>query len=53
VAKATPLLRRASWRVYDKYLKANRVEKGVRSYDAALELMLGTRFKAGWVPELR
>ena len=53
LSKATPVLREASWRVYDKYLKANRVEKGVRSYDAALELMLGTRFSAGWVPETR
>jgi hypothetical protein len=53
VAKATPVLREASWRVYDKYLKANRVEQGVRSYGAALELMLGTRFKAGWIPEMR
>jgi len=27
-----PALQRASWQVYDKYLKANRVEAGVRSY---------------------
>jgi hypothetical protein len=53
VAKATPVLRDASWQVYDKYLKANRVEKGVRSYDAALGLVLGTRFGPGWVPEKR
>jgi hypothetical protein len=52
LSRATPVVRRFSWRVYDRYLKANRVEKGVRSYDAALELMLGTRFGAGWVPEL-
>jgi hypothetical protein len=51
VAKATPVFREASWRVYDKYLKANRVEKGIRSYDAALELVLGTRFDDGWVPQ--
>jgi hypothetical protein len=52
VARATPAIQRASWRVYDKYLKANRVEQGVRSYDAALDLMLGTRFGPGWVPQL-
>lgn len=51
-ARATPFIRRVSWRVYDRYLKANRVEKGVESYDAALELMLGTRFGPGWVPAL-
>lgn len=53
VSKATPLLREASWQVYDRYLKANRIEKGVRGYDAALELVLGTRFSAGWVPQTR
>lgn len=53
VAKGSPTLRRASWRIYDRYLKANRVEKGIESYDAALELMLGTRFSDAWVPQLR
>jgi hypothetical protein len=53
VARARPAFRRVSWAVYDRYLKANRVEKGIRSYDAALELVLGTTFKKGWVPELR
>ena len=53
LAKTTPALREASWRVYDRYLKANRVEKGIRSYDAALELLLGTRFRGGWVPETK
>lgn len=52
-ARTSPGLRAVSWRVYDRYLKANRVEKGVESYDAALELMLGTRFRAGWVPQRR
>jgi len=53
VARARPALRRVSWAVYDRYLKANRVEKGIRSYDAALELVLGTTFRKGWVPERR
>jgi hypothetical protein len=50
-AAASPILRDASWRVYDKYLKVNRVQQGVRSYGAALDLVLGTRFGPGWVPE--
>ncbi len=53
LSRVTPVLRRVSWRVYDRYLKANRVEKGVQSYDAALELLLGTQFEKGWVPTLR
>lgn len=53
VSRATPMLRHISWRVYDRYLKANRVEKGVESYDAALTLLLGTRLSDGWVPARR
>ncbi len=40
-------------RVYDKYLKANRVESGVASYGHVVELVLGTRFDSAWVPQLR
>ena len=43
-ARIWPWLRRPAWWVYDRYLRANRVEQGVGSYGAALELMLGTRF---------
>jgi len=49
-ARAWPALRRPAWWLYDRFLRANRVEQGVRSYGAALELMLGTRFREGWVP---
>jgi hypothetical protein len=45
-----PALRRASWRMYDSYLKANRVEAGVRSYDAVVTLILQARFEDGWRP---
>jgi hypothetical protein len=45
-----PFLRDVSWRVYDQYLKANRVQEGVRSYSEVLNLLLGTRFDDGWVP---
>ncbi len=53
VSSATPALRHVSWRVYDRYLKANRVEAGVRSYGAALHLLLGTRMEPGWKPASR
>lgn len=37
-------------RVYDQYLKANRVESGVESYGHVVQLVLGVRFDPGWVP---
>jgi hypothetical protein len=48
-----PLLRRASWRVYDRYLRANRVEEGIRSYGQVINLILRARFEDGWVPVRR
>jgi hypothetical protein len=48
-----PLLRNASWRVYDQYLKANRVEEGIRSYGAVVTLILRARFSDGWTPVRR
>ena len=45
-----PWLRIAGWRVYDQYLKANRVEEGVRSYGAVVTLILQARFEPGWIP---
>jgi hypothetical protein len=48
-----PLLRNASWKVYDQYLKANRVEDGVRSYGAVVTLLLRSRFDEGWKPVRR
>jgi hypothetical protein len=47
-----PQLRRVSWAAYDQYLKANRVEEGVRSYDAVITLLARARFEKGWVPVL-
>jgi hypothetical protein len=35
-------------RVYDRYLKANRVEAGVESYGHVVQLVLGVRFDPGW-----
>jgi hypothetical protein len=48
-----PFLRNASWRVYDQYLRANRVEEGVASYGAVVTLILQARFEDGWVPVRR
>jgi hypothetical protein len=48
-----PQLRRASWAVYDQYLKANRVEAGVRSYGAVVSLVLRARFDEAWIPKRR
>jgi len=51
--RASPVVRRASREVYDSYLKANRVEEGIASYDAVVRLMLGTELAPGGVPRLR
>jgi hypothetical protein len=48
-----PVLRNASWMVYDQYLKANRVEEGIRSYGAVVTLILQARFEDDWRPVRR
>ena len=48
-----PFLRDASWRVYDRYLRANRVEEGIRSYGEVINLVLRARFEDGWAPVRR
>ena len=48
-----PWLRTAGWAVYDQYLKANRVEQGIRSYGAVVTLILQARFEEGWTPVRR
>ena len=40
-------------RVYDRYLKANRIEAGTASYAEVVRLVLGTRFGKDWTPVLR
>jgi hypothetical protein len=47
-----PRLSAAGWRVYDQYLKANRVEAGTASYAYVVRLILATRFDRDWRPEL-
>ena len=46
-------LRFAARESYDRYLKANRVEKGIESYDAVVQLILGTELDASGNPRLR
>jgi len=39
--RGRPAIQRASWRAYDTFLKANRVDEGIRSYDEVVSLVLG------------
>jgi hypothetical protein len=41
LARGRPLVQRASWQTYDRFLKANRVDAGVASYDEVMTLVLG------------
>ena len=51
--QVSPALSAAGWQVYDRYLKANRVEAGAASYAEVVRLVLGTRFSPSWVPAMR
>ncbi len=42
----------ASERIYDGYLKANRVQAGITSYDEVVRLVLGVRYGPDWTPLL-
>jgi hypothetical protein len=46
-------LRFAAREGYDRYLKANRVERGIESYDAVVQLILGVQLDAAGNPRLR
>ncbi len=52
-ANTSVTLRLAAREGYDKYLKANRVEKGVESYDAVVQLILGTPLDEAGYPRRR
>ncbi|HET7695768.1 MAG TPA: DUF3810 family protein [Vicinamibacterales bacterium] len=52
-AQTSGVLRFAARESYDRYLKANRVEKGIESYDAVVQLILGTPLDAAGNPRLR
>ena len=48
-----PMLQRVGWAAYDQYLKANRVDEGIRSYGEVVTLILRARFDDGWIPVRR
>ena len=51
--EVNPDASRAGYAVYDRFLKANRVRSGVRSYNEVIRLLLGTRFNPDGSPVLR
>ncbi len=51
--RSAPRVRRTAARVYDRFLKANRVSRGIASYGAVVRLVLGTRFDDAWRPAWR
>jgi hypothetical protein len=51
--QVNPRVSQIGWSVYDRYLKANRVEAGTASYDQVVRLVLGVRFDSDGIPLLR
>jgi hypothetical protein len=51
--RMSPKMSEVQGRVYDGFLKANRVQAGIGSYGLFVRLMLGTRFETEWVPARR
>ena len=52
-ARTSPVLREAAREGYDRYLRANRVERGIESYDLVVQLILGAETAADGSPKLR
>jgi hypothetical protein len=50
---ANAALRSAASAAYDRFLKVNRVDEGIRSYGAVVRLVAGTRFGPAFTPQLR
>jgi hypothetical protein len=48
--QVNPRISAAGWRVYDRYLKANRIAAGAASYGEVVRLVLGVRFGPDWTP---
>lgn len=46
--EAVPVVRRGASRVYDRYLRANRVAAGIASYGLVVDLVLGTDGTPTW-----
>jgi uncharacterized protein DUF3810 len=51
--QVSPAVSAAGWRVYDRYLKANRIKSGAANYGEVVRLVLGVRFGPGWTPILK
>jgi hypothetical protein len=51
--QVSPAVSAVGWQVYDRYLKANRVEAGAASYAEVVRLALGARYGPDWTPLLR
>ena len=45
---AAPVVRRSANRIYDQYLRANRVDAGIASYGLVVDLLLGTDGTPTW-----
>ena len=52
-ARSSQRVRMVARGAYDTYLRANRVDEGIASYNAVVRLMLGASFDAQWNPQLR
>jgi hypothetical protein len=52
-ARAAPALTRVARESYDVYLRANRVDEGIESYDGVIRLILGISRDAGPAPHAR
>jgi hypothetical protein len=52
-AQVSPGIASAGWRVYDRYLKANRIDKGAANYGEVVRLVLGVRFGPKWTPLMK
>jgi hypothetical protein len=50
IAEADERVRAAATGTYDKFLRANRVAEGVRSYDAVVRLVVGTSYSGRFIP---
>ena len=52
-SRSRPVVRNIARDTYDVFLRANRVEAGIGSYDQVVRLILGAGSEHGWAPRLR
>jgi hypothetical protein len=51
--RSRPVVRNIARDTYDIFLRANRVEAGIASYDQVVRLILGAGADHDWAPRLR